>query len=97
MTEKSKLDLTKLKDGEAHLAAADGTHAGLKLTPAGRPAVFRDGKEHDWKSHWPLWSGDRSPITLGWKSGELRITAGGQTFTGTLQDGKYAFGNEKTR
>lgn len=47
----------------------------------------------DWKSHWPLWSGEHSPITLGWKSGALRVTAGGQTFTGTLRDGKYAFGN----
>jgi hypothetical protein len=95
--EKSKLDLSKLYDGEALLTAVDGTRTGLKLTPAGRPIVFRDGTAHDWKSHWPLWSGDRSPVTLGWKSGTLQVTAGGKTFTGTLRDGKYAFDAEDAR
>jgi len=97
VAEKSALDLTKLSTGEVHFTAADATRTGLKLTPAGRPDVFRDGREHDWKSHWPLWSGDRSPVTLGWKSGDLRVTAGGRTFQGSLREEKYSFENKTAR
>ena len=93
LEDKSRLDLTRLGAGEAHFTSADGTRVGLRLVPAGRPVVFRDGREHDWKSHWPLWAGDRSPISLGWKTGDLRVDAGGQSFRGTLRDGTYVFGN----
>ena len=95
---KSKHDLAKLADGEAHFTAASGERVGLRLARAGLPTVFRNGAEHDWKEHWPLWSGDaNAPVALGWKQGALRVTAGGQTFRGTLRDGRYEFASPSPR
>ena len=88
---KSTLDLRKLADGEAHFIPATGERTGLRLAREGRPAVFRNGAEHDWKQHWPLWQS--ASIALGWQQGELRISAGGSTFHGTLRDGRYTFEN----
>ena len=86
---KSTLGLRKLADGEAHIIAATGERTGLRLAREGRPAVFRNGTEHDWKQHWPLWQS--APVALGWQQGELNINAGGRTFRGTLSDGRYTF------
>jgi hypothetical protein len=66
---------------EARFTAANGDRAGLRLTPSGRPEVFRDGRRHEWHSHWALWGGDSSPIRMGWKDGTLRVTAGGREFS----------------
>jgi hypothetical protein len=94
VTAKSKLDVTKLPDGETHFTAASGERVGLRLAREGRPAVFRNGAEHDWKQHWPLWSGDAaSPVTLDWKQGALQVRAGGRSFQGTLRDSRYSFEN----
>jgi hypothetical protein len=93
VSEKSKLDLAKLGEGEAHLTGSDGDRVGLRLTREGRPIVFRNGAEHDWKQHWPLWSGGDSPVTLGWKEGELHVKAGGREFSSTLRNGRCLFEN----
>jgi hypothetical protein len=78
----SRLDVSRLADGEVHLTAATGQRVGLRLATQGLPTVFRQGREHDWKSHWALWGGDtNSPVRLGWKEGHLRVQAGGHAFT----------------
>ena len=82
VTEKARLDLGKA--GEVHLAAASGERVGLRLVPKGMPRVFRNGSELDWKSRWPLWSGEGSPVSMGWRAGELKVKAGGREFTARL-------------
>jgi hypothetical protein len=67
---------------------------GLRLAKEGRPTVWRNGTEHDWKQHWNLWAGEAAaPIKLGWKQGELRVQAGGREFRGGLKQGSYNFEN----
>ncbi len=59
--------------------------------------VLRNGIERDWNKDWDLWQsadGGDSPITLGWKKGTLRVSAGGRVFEGTMKDGKYSFKND---
>jgi len=90
---KSRVDLTRLAQGEAHFQAADATRVGVKLTNDRTWAVFRDGQPHDWKTHGALWAGAGSPVSLGWKEGVLKVQAGGHTFEGKLADGRYTFTN----
>ncbi len=91
---RSRVDLSRLAQGEAHLRAADGTQVGLRLSPDGTPPiVFRDGALHDWRTHTALWAGADSPVTLGWKQGLLKVQAGGFTFEGKMVDGRYTFVN----
>ncbi len=91
---RSKLELSKVAGGEAQFIAANGERVGLRLAHEGRPTVFRNGMEHDWKTHWSMWSGEQSPVTPGWKQGELRVAAGGKMFRGVLREGKYAFSTQ---
>ena len=65
---------------EARFTAANGDRVGLRLTSSGRPEVFRNGRRHDWQDHKALWSGESSPIRMGWKEGTLRVVAGGREF-----------------
>lgn len=90
---KTRLDLSRLAQGEAHFQAADDTRVGVKLTNDGSLVVFRDGQIHDWKAHASLWAGAGSPVSLGWKQGILKVQAGGYTFEGRLSGGKYTFSN----
>lgn len=91
---RSRVDSTRLAEGEAHLRAADGTQVGLQLSPDGTPPiVFRDGALHAWPTHTALWAGAGSPVTLGWKQGLLKVQAGGYTFEGKFVDGRYTFVN----
>jgi len=90
---KTRLDLSRLAQGEAHFQAADDTRVGVKLTNDGSLVVFRDGQIHDWKAHAALWAGAGSPVSLGWKQGILKVQAGGYTFEGRLSGGKYTFSN----
>ena len=91
---RSRVDSTRLAEGEAHLRAADGTQVGLRLSPDGTPPiVFRDGALHAWPTHTALWAGAGSPVTLGWKQGLLKVQAGGYTFEGKFVDGRYTFVN----
>jgi hypothetical protein len=95
VTANSKLDQSKRAEGEAHFTSARGERVGLRLAKERRPAVWRNGVEHDWKQHWNLWAGDATtPITLGWKQAELRVRAGGREFRGALKDGRYTFENQ---
>lgn len=90
---KTRLDLSRMAQGEAHFQAADDTRVGVKLTNDGSLVVFRDGQIHDWKAHAALWAGAGSPVSLGWKQGILKVQAGGYTFEGRLSGGKYTFSN----
>lgn len=77
----SRLELPS--QDEAQFTAATGDRAGLRLSPTGRPEVFRQGQRHDWTSHRDLWGGEASPIRMGWKEGTLRVTAGNREFMST--------------
>lgn len=94
VAEMSRFDFVRLAEGEVHFTNAKGLRVGLGLARNGRPTLFRDGAAHDWKQHWPLWSGDNTaPIALGWKQGELHVRAGGRNFRGTLSEKGYTFEN----
>jgi hypothetical protein len=82
VAEKSAISLNPTN--EVHFTARSGDRVGLRLMENALPVVFRDGLEHDWKTHWPQWSGSGSPVQMGWKSGELKVTAGGREFSTRL-------------
>ena len=91
---KSKVHAT---DGGADFAAASGARVAMAWDgKAVLPEVKRDGKAHDWSNHRALWqagSTKSAPVSLGWKEGRLRVSAGGRHFSGTmdLAKGTYKF------
>jgi hypothetical protein len=57
----------------------------VKLQHQGRelPKVWRDGKFHDWRTHYDIYRSDtsnmnKSPIYQAWKSGKLEVVTDGQ-------------------
>lgn len=61
------------------------------------PAVVCDGKTRRWADELDLYKpvGAPGPISLGWKTGTLRIEAGGHVFTQTVtKDGKVTFSSK---
>jgi hypothetical protein len=48
------------------------------------PEVYRNGERVDWRARWAQWGGEGSPVQMGWKTGELRVKAGGREFAGKL-------------
>jgi hypothetical protein len=48
------------------------------------PRLIRNGQFHDWSKNFALYnslSGDRSPVSLGWKEGKLTVKAGKYQFS----------------
>jgi len=80
--EKAVLDLGRA--GEVHYTASRGEKVGLVPRGAEMPEVYRNGERVDWRSRWAQWGGEGSPVQMGWKTGELRVRAGGREFAGKL-------------
>jgi len=91
----SKLDLSDAGGGTVGYTGSKGTSVRLAWSGKGLPRVWRNGKLHDWKSHFALYqSADEqsAPATLGWKERKMHVEAGGHTFDATLhEDGRYEF------
>jgi hypothetical protein len=81
---KAKLDLADLARGKAKLTVGDGSFLELTHNSAtDLPTVNRNGTPRDWDNPagWNLWQTlDGELVSLGWKQGTLKVTAGGQTF-----------------
>ncbi len=80
---RGRIDLGGLAAGTAVLTSSAG--ATLKLThdpDSDLPTVIRDGKPREWAKELDLDRpvGASGPIALGWKTGSLRIEAGGHRF-----------------
>jgi hypothetical protein len=86
--QKSQLDLSELINGNIKLQDAQGHTLQLIYNhPNLLPVIFRNGIKHDWSKHFALYnslSKDNSPISLGWKQGELKIKAGELQFKTTV-------------
>ncbi|MGB7444115.1 MAG: hypothetical protein WA919_23870 [Coleofasciculaceae cyanobacterium] len=77
---KSKLDLTEVSTGTVQLLSTRGTSLKLRHNPQNDlPILWRNGVRHDWLQHFELYqpTQGKAPISLGWKTGNLRIEAGG--------------------
>lgn len=95
---KSKLDLSALAQGKVTLTGSDGAAVAIDITGGGQPRVWRNGKLHDWNAHRPLYqsSTGKGPVSLGWKTGSLRVEAGGHLFEVTVPDeGPVTFGENR--
>ncbi|MFM2091947.1 MAG: hypothetical protein RLZZ127_2436 [Planctomycetota bacterium] len=96
VTGTAKVDASGLAKGRVAATGSRGQQVGLTLTEQGWPVVERGGAVHDWARHQALYqtgSTGSSPVTLGWKQGQLKVVAGGRTFVGTLKDGRYTWEN----
>ncbi|MCC5611533.1 hypothetical protein LC612_33535 [Nostoc sp. CHAB 5834] len=72
----------KISDGTAEYISSKKK---VKLHHQGRelPKVWRDGRYHDWRTHYDIYRSDTSnmnkvPIYQAWKGGKLEVIAGGQ-------------------
>ncbi|MBE9107237.1 hypothetical protein IQ229_20595, partial [Nostoc cf. edaphicum LEGE 07299] len=84
IVKKSRLTLNNINYG---VVGYQGVFAQVKLQYQGNnlPKVWRNGHYHDWRDHFAVYQsadGNKTPIYLGWKSGKLRIEAGGHQFQG---------------
>jgi hypothetical protein len=82
VVKKSRLTLNSSNNG---VVGYQGVFAQVKLQYQGNnlPKVWRNGHYHDWRDHFALYQsadGNKTPIYSGWKSGKLRIEAGGYKF-----------------
>jgi len=91
----SKLDLSNLAQAEATIAS----HDGHKLTVVHNaqndlPTVHRNGQLCQWEKSFDIYKplAADGPISLGWRTGTLRVSAGGQVFECTVTaEGKVSF------
>ncbi len=82
IVKKSRLTLNEINRG---IIGYQGVFVEVKLQYQGNnlPKVWRNGRYHDWGQHFALYQsadGNKTPIYSGWKSGKLRIEAGGYEF-----------------
>jgi len=82
IVKKSRLTLSEINHG---VVGYQGVFAQVKLQYQGNklPKVWRNDHYHDWRDHFALYQsadGHKTPIYSGWKSGKLRIEAGGYQF-----------------
>lgn len=75
--------------GVATLTGSDGRK--LEVTynkETDFPQVVRDGIARQWDKEFDLYKpiGSTAPVSLGWKKGTLRVEAGGEVFTQTLDE-----------
>ena len=94
---KGKLDLADVSRSKARLTGSDGSYVELIHNAASDlPTLVRNGVKRDWTdaANFKLWQtvGDQPLVSLGWKEGTLRVTAGGHTLESTMTpDGKASF------
>ncbi|OKH26048.1 hypothetical protein NIES593_02930 [Hydrococcus rivularis NIES-593] len=78
--QKSQLDLSQLNQGRVKLQDVKGNHLQLFYNQLFLlPLLIFNGKERNWSENFALYNsqtGNQSPISLGWKQGELLIKAG---------------------
>ena len=85
---KSQLDLSNLATGSVQLRGANGNR--LQLTHNGKnelPILLRNGVKCDWFQQVDLYHSSKSqkPISLGWKTGNLRVEASDLAFESILE------------
>ncbi|HEY9296394.1 MAG TPA: hypothetical protein VIQ31_08480, partial [Phormidium sp.] len=92
---KTQLDLSLIATGTVQLKGTTGDT--LKITHNSKnelPILIRNGVQHNWFENFELYKSPEgnSPISLGWKTGKLRVEAGGSVFEETVsKDGKVSF------
>lgn len=75
------LDLSQLAEGRAALRGSQGDRLTLSYNLRhDLPVLERNGQRHDWTQHFALYDSvpGRGPVALGWKTGRLRVEAGGE-------------------
>lgn len=87
----SKLDLAMLDDGLLSYTTTQGSKVGIRYEREGKPSVLRDDVVHEWSTHQDPYRSLGAPvIEQKWKSGRLRVEAGGHVFEGRINDaGNY--------
>ena len=94
---KSQLKLNKLARGEVRLRGADGNQLTLAYNSNNLlPFLVRNGKPYNWLHHHSLYQSPNadSPISLGWKQGQLTVTANGLKFEASVsRNGTVVFSN----
>ncbi len=94
-----KLDLSGIAEGKVRLTGIDGSFVEMKhSSDSDLPSLSRNGEMRDWNdpANFALWRtvGDRPLVSLGWKQGTLKVTAGGHTFESAFgPDGSSQFSN----
>ncbi len=77
------LQLDQLAAGRVTLRGSLGDRLTLTHNPHHElPLLERNGQRHDWSQQFALYDSrpGREPISLGWKTGRLRVVAGGEVF-----------------
>jgi hypothetical protein len=91
----AELDMSKLGQGTVTFKGTDGrTLVMTHNADSNLPKLVCNGAERVWNREFDLYKPVDSdgPISLGWKTGTLKINAGGATLTQTVtQDGKVTF------
>jgi hypothetical protein len=96
--EKSKLDLSDLKEGKVSLAGSAGkTIAIVHNARNDLPGIIRNGKKIDYDQWLDVYQPTQgnAPIQQGYKSGKLRVESDNHIFEATFKDGKYVFENRE--
>lgn len=80
---RGQLDLSAIAQGTVTLQSS--TQESLQLThnpDNEQPQIVRNGTPHNWQQHLNLYqpTNQDAPISLGWKQGRLKVTAGNHTF-----------------
>jgi hypothetical protein len=84
---RSQLQTSGLVNGSIHLTGMTGDRLRLTHNPNNDlPIVSRNGDRYDWQQSRDLYKPAEGnfPISLGWKTGKLRIEAGGLAFETSL-------------
>jgi len=97
---KAKVIATRIADGEAEFAGANGKRVALRF--AAKPVetgVWRDGSAHDWAGHgkhlYRTAADKPAVIEQAWLGGNLTVRAGKATFTASVSEkGVATFTNE---
>ena len=86
--QKSKLNLDELAQGKVYLQGSNEYTLHFTYNPDYLlPFLKRNGIDHNWATNFDLYNSqtpDKSPISLGWKQGKLKVKAGGLQFESQL-------------
>ncbi|MEG3439592.1 hypothetical protein V0288_20865 [Pannus brasiliensis CCIBt3594] len=82
---KSQVNITEIDRGKIRFRGATGERLELAYNPSSLlPILTRNGQFHDWSKNFAIYnslSPDKSPVSLGWKEGTLKVNAGGYRFS----------------